>query len=199
MSDLWKPILGYEGIYSVSNNGCVRSEPRMSRNNHPFGGHNLKPIFDGKYEYVNLAKDGRAKKIAVHAIVCAAFHGPRPSACHQVAHWDGHHRNNRSANLRWATPKENHDDQKRHGTAIRGERARSKLTAKVVTDIRREYFTKSKTYGCLVSSYKISEGYLYQILRGSAWKHIPFPDGCAALPVRNPRKTSIGGEDGQAT
>ena len=29
-SEIWKPIVGYEGLYEVSNKGRVRSLPRMT-------------------------------------------------------------------------------------------------------------------------------------------------------------------------
>ena len=41
----------------------------------------------------------------IHFLVCTAFHGPKPSENHQVAHADGCPSNVRSDNLRWATPR----------------------------------------------------------------------------------------------
>lgn len=48
--------------------------------------------------------------------MCRAFHGPKPTPEHEVAHWDGVRTNFVLSNLRWATKKENREDQKRHGT-----------------------------------------------------------------------------------
>jgi hypothetical protein len=76
------------------------------------------------YQHVTLRKDGADKRFAVHVIVCTAFHGPRPSDRHQAAHNDGDPGNNRVSNLRWATPKENQADRRRHGTAERGDGGR---------------------------------------------------------------------------
>ncbi|WP_208609489.1 HNH endonuclease signature motif containing protein [Streptomyces atriruber] len=56
---------------------------------------------------------------SAHFLVCVAFHGPRPTASHQVAHGDGDPTNNRPCNLRWATPAENSAGAVRHGTAGR--------------------------------------------------------------------------------
>lgn len=43
----------------------------------------------------------------IHTLVCLAFHGPKPTPKHQVAHKDCNKMNNGYLNLRWATPKEN--------------------------------------------------------------------------------------------
>ncbi len=56
--------------------------------------------------------------LPVHTLVCEAFHGPRPTPKHQVAHGDGDRLNNRASNLRWATPKENGADRIRHSMGL---------------------------------------------------------------------------------
>jgi hypothetical protein len=58
----------------------------------------------------------RRTNVGFHVLVCEAFHGPRPSPDHEVAHCDGNRANNRSSNVRWATPKENAADRSLHGT-----------------------------------------------------------------------------------
>lgn len=58
----------------------------------------------------------RKTNVPFHVLVCEAFHGPRPSSAHQVAHNDGSRINNTANNLRWATAKENASDRSRHGT-----------------------------------------------------------------------------------
>ncbi len=53
--------------------------------------------------------------VRIHKAVCRAFHGPAPTARHEVAHNDGDRRNNGEDNLRWATRKENAIDATIHG------------------------------------------------------------------------------------
>jgi hypothetical protein len=65
-------------------------------------------------------EDGTRENIAVHRMVCEAFHGPAPTLTHHAAHWDGNRKNNIPNNLRWATCSENHADKIRHGTTNRG-------------------------------------------------------------------------------
>ncbi|ATN93431.1 HNH endonuclease family protein [Pseudoalteromonas phage J2-1_QLiu-2017] len=43
----------------------------------------------------------------IHAIVCEAFHGPRPSDSHEAAHIDGNSYNNHKDNLKWMTRTQN--------------------------------------------------------------------------------------------
>lgn len=73
------------------------------------------------YPRVNLFVDGRHIVRYVHPLVCEAFHGPKPTAKHQAAHYDGSKDNNAAENLRWATPWENSQDSIRHGTRPKGD------------------------------------------------------------------------------
>lgn len=80
----------------------------------------LTPWVDGDgYSHVTLRVGDKLKRIAVHKLVLTAFHGCAPTARHQSAHGDGDPSNNRDDNLRWATPKENQADRRKHGRAER--------------------------------------------------------------------------------
>jgi hypothetical protein len=92
------------------------------------------------YIVLQIRKNGRCLKrnCGKHVLVCEAFHGPRPSEHHEAAHWDGVRTNNSESNLRWATPKENAADRKRHGRDNRGnQHGCAKLTTNDVFEIRR--------------------------------------------------------------
>jgi len=78
MSEIWKEIYGYEGLYEVSTKGNVRSLNRYV--DHYKGGKSLKngklvTIFKYRsgYCYVNLSKNGKNKKYKVHRLVANAF------------------------------------------------------------------------------------------------------------------------------
>jgi hypothetical protein len=73
-----------------------------------------KPAVSGGRPHPHFQYCGRT--LAVHVVVCTAFHGSRPSPVHQAAHRNGVPTDNRAANIRWATPKENQADRERHGT-----------------------------------------------------------------------------------
>lgn len=110
-SEEWRPIKNFHGC-EVSNLGRVRS----NRSSHKGYFRHLRilkgTISKNGYHYVNL--DGIPKTI--HCFVLEAFVGPCPEGM-EACHWDGIRSNNRLPNLRWDTPKANHEDSVRHGTA----------------------------------------------------------------------------------
>ena len=130
----WRPVVGYAG-YEVSNFGRVRSLPRIivKRNGH-------RQIVRGcirkqylrtdshHYWYAHMGAGGQY----THILVCTAFHGPKPTAKHKVAHRDGNGLNNAAQNLRWATSKENEADKRLHG------RQRRVLSGIEVAEIRQQ-------------------------------------------------------------
>lgn len=69
----------------------------------------------GGYTYVNLRLwKKKSKLFRVHVLVMLAFIGPRPPGLY-VCHDNGDPADNRLENLKYATPKENSADRKRHG------------------------------------------------------------------------------------
>lgn len=111
MEEEWRDVVGYEGLYQVSNLGRVR---RMSasftdtkgRLRH-FVGRVLRPqkLRHG-YVYVNLWKDNVRKGCTIHRLVAIAFI-PNPDNKPQVNHIDGDRANNKVENLEWTTNSEN--------------------------------------------------------------------------------------------
>jgi hypothetical protein len=63
---------------------------------------------------LTIATGKRVKKF-IHALVCEAFHGPRPAGF-EVRHLDGNRKNNKPSNLAWGTRSENAKDRVLHGT-----------------------------------------------------------------------------------
>ncbi len=116
----------YEG-YSVDTEGNVWSD----MNWRGMGRRKLTPFPNSHgYPFVKVRCDGRMKKALVHVLVCEAFHGPKPSALHQVRHLNGVRADCRAVNLAWGTVAENAADRKAHGTeraAQNGKAGASKL------------------------------------------------------------------------
>ena len=122
MSDMevWKPVPGYEGHYSVSSLGRVRSESRTITNKN---GHRrripeiiLTPekIWIGGHLRVELSKNSKHKKRYVHRLVLETFVGEAPPGT-QACHWNDDPEDNRLENLRWGTLSENTLDKVRNG------------------------------------------------------------------------------------
>jgi hypothetical protein len=136
----WRPIEGYPG-YEASSLGNIRSLDRtiIDKNGveKRMRGRVLAPARHGQYNYFSVGL-GRGAHTNVHALVCTAFHGKKPSDAHGAAHNDGDGFNNRPENLRWATQKENMADTVMHGTRYRGRKHWSaKLSEDDVREIRR--------------------------------------------------------------
>ena len=93
--EIWKPVLGFEGRYEVSNLGNVKS---LTRNKL------LKPRSNQKYLFVALGKSHKPKYI--HRAVWEAFNGPIPEGL-QINHNDENKLNNSLSNLSLVTPREN--------------------------------------------------------------------------------------------
>ncbi len=95
--EVWKDVKGYEGLYQVSNLGKVRSLFRYKKR--------LKPCKSNiGYEYVNLYKNNKMKRISIHKLVAENFI-MKPIL--EINHKDGDKTNNCVDNLEWVTPKEN--------------------------------------------------------------------------------------------
>lgn len=97
-SEEWRPVVGYEELYEVSDQGRVR----------PVGGEVMKPQITGTspYLHVFLHKTGSKPKYAnIHRLVAIAFI-PNPEGKRCVDH-RGEKTDNRASMLRWATNSEN--------------------------------------------------------------------------------------------
>lgn len=103
MNEIWKDVVGYEGLYQVSNMGRVKSlnywrtgQERLLR---------LIPSTSG-YLKVKLHRDSKGKWYNVHKLVAQAFI-PNPNSKPCIDHINTIRTDNRADNLRWVTCKEN--------------------------------------------------------------------------------------------
>lgn len=112
----WRPVVGYEGAYEVSDLGRVRSLDRITDRGRRWRGRLMTPAtMPAGYQVVTLWRDGAQRTHLVHRLVLTAFVGPQ-SARTEVRHGDGDPANNALTNLAWGTHSENQHDQVAHGT-----------------------------------------------------------------------------------
>ena len=99
----WKNVIGYEGLYEVSNTGQVRSLDRYVKYSngriHLHKGKVLSPVKDKDgYLAVFLSCNGKQKTIRIHRLVAQVFI-ENPDNLPEVNHLDEDKTNNRVDNL----------------------------------------------------------------------------------------------------
>lgn len=108
--EIWKPVVGYEGLYEVSNLGNVKAVEKIV--GHPTGQcrrpEKMIKLQNNSYGYyvVNLSKDGKPHTKGVHILVAEAFLEKPEGKC-EVDHINRNRKDNRVENLKWCTHKEN--------------------------------------------------------------------------------------------
>ena len=110
MREEWRDVVGYEGLYQVSNLGRVKGVARkVNRNGHmvsvPERLLNQSDNTNG-YLRVSLSKGNHVKQAFVHRLVAEAF-VDNPKGCKYIAHLDSDRHNNKPDNLVWCTQSEN--------------------------------------------------------------------------------------------
>lgn len=169
--EIWKPVVGYEGLYEVSNLGNVRSVKKI-----------IKPHIIKGYLGVSLCKGGVKKKLFIHRLVAFAF----PEICGE--YFEGavcNHKNenkldNRAENLEWCTVAENDNWGNRNQKISKARRNDIRLSKPVgqytlqwllvavypsLKEAERQ--TKihtSNIYNCCCGKYKQAGGYYWKYL-----------------------------------
>lgn len=108
---LWRDVVGYEGMYIISDEGEVVSLPRKVYGRNKNGEivahrvekvlkHHLRGKGNNFYPAVTLTKDGNSKAFSVHRLVAEAFI-PNPENFPEVNHKDENPLNCNVDNLEW--------------------------------------------------------------------------------------------------
>lgn len=110
-SEIWKDVVGYEGLYQVSNFGNVKSVDRIilrsSTPQHIKGKAVRQGIQNTGYKIVALWNKKKRKVFLVHRLVADAFIPKTDLFRNNVDHINGIRTDNHVRNLRWCTQKEN--------------------------------------------------------------------------------------------
>lgn len=167
--EIWKDIIGYEGLYQVSSLGRVRSLDRYVKySNGQIHLHKGKVLSLVKsnlgYLLVSLCCNGKYKSISVHRLVAQAFI-ENPDNLPEVNHRNEDKTDNRVENLEFCDRSYNNNygsrkDKERdtkikngYWTGLRSDLSKKEYNKKYYQDNReyyRQYYQKKKDtkYGC---------------------------------------------------
>jgi len=162
----WLPVVGYEGLYSVSDLGRVKSHwysnPRI-----------LAPSVtrDGYLKVVLSGHNGR-KNSTIHTLVMGSHFGRRPRGL-DISHKDGDKCNNLLSNLEYLSHKENINKKHEHGTTARGEsNGNSNLNEIKVCAMRLLHSTGNYTYTYIGNMFNIDKATANRAINNKTWSHI---------------------------
>jgi hypothetical protein len=164
MTEEWKPVPEFKGLYEVSNHGRIRTIKT---------GKIKKPTIDKKdgRPAVLLWEKNKYKLRRVGRIVLRAFCG-EPISGHECCHNDGDPTNNHLSNLRWDTASANQKDRVKHGTSNRGEQCG---TAKLTEAQARAIIADRRLHRIIAEEYGVQQSMVSRIKSGKRWGHLQVP------------------------
>lgn len=168
MSEVWKPAPGFDGAYSVSSLGRVRSERSTPGASWVGKIINAAPDKNG-YRRFDARVKGVRKYVSVHRLVCEAFNGAPTPESPEVNHKNGDKADNRPENLEWCSRAGNTLHVHRVLGLHRGESVPwAKLTDADVRAIRMDARSNVK----VAAAYGVSKETIRQIRHRLKWSHV---------------------------
>jgi len=177
MKEEWRPVVGYEGVYEVSNFGNV---VRVSSCTGKPCRKPLKKELRKGYRSFTLSMDGTTKHVLAHRETWKAFVGSIPDGM-QINHKDGDKDNPHLTNLEVVTPSENKLHSYRELGASKpippasgkkgSENLNARLTEQDVINIRR-IIASGETQDAVARIYNVNQTQISRIVLRKSWAHI---------------------------
>lgn len=169
IKEMFVPIVGYEGIYEISNLGRIKS---LQKSNEKI----LNPtkLDKSKYLKITLWKCGVQKSYDIHRLVAIAF-VENENNLPEVNHKDTIKHNNCSSNLEWCTRKQNAIHARINGLMVprKGEEnSFAVLTEKDVMKIRELHSTGKYYVADIARLFSVSFNCAAYAIKRKTWKHI---------------------------
>lgn len=167
----WKPVVGWDEYYEVSNMGRVRRIAGGQGVRTQGTTKKLSPDMAG-YLCTTLNRPGMQMRPHVHRLVLETFVGPCPDGM-ECRHVDGNQMNNWLSNLKWGTSQENAEDRVRQGRV-----PSLKTWAKKITSVK--YIGEEMTYDIEVADpwhNFVAEGFVvHNSYNEMSARYTPLPD-----------------------
>ena len=162
----WKDVVGFEGLYKVSNLGRIRSIGYGGRRGNIMAVHPDK----GGYLKIRLTKDKKDYSFLVHRLVAMAFI-PNLYNYETINHKDFNTQNNCVENLEWCTQKYNNKYSRDAGHYYYSEKARAaaKRNRKIPDEVAKLIFAdyqKGMKQADLASKYKVTKAFVCRLVHG---------------------------------
>lgn len=136
--EVWKDILGYEGIYMVSNFGRIKSYVKTHNDYYIM---NQYPNKNNGRLYVHFYKEGKRKAFQVHRLVGYSFvEGYDAETSNTINHIDLDVTNNKASNLEWVSQSENNKHAYDNGKTVITSNHHKKFK-KIILDDKYEFKT----------------------------------------------------------
>lgn len=155
----WRAVVGFEGLYEISNAGRVRSVARGTLIA-------LVPNIKSGYIYASLS-GGYRRTIQVHRLVAEAFL-PRPPDCHHVNHKNFERSDNRVENFEWCTPAQNTAHSAAAGRFSGGHGILSESDIPVIL----ARLAHGHSRKMIAADYGLRPQAIGKIARGERWRHL---------------------------
>lgn len=186
--ELWKPVIGFEDFYEISNMGRLKSlartesyplkksDPNSKMRTKKYEDKILRQKFKkdkkGELSYLVVPLKGKIKKFA-HVLVAQAFI-PNPENKPFVNHLKGIKYDNRDFMLEWCTRIENerHSWRELNRQSAKGENSsNARLKTHQVLEIRQRY-SEGEMPKSIGDSFGVNRSLISNIVARRTWKHI---------------------------
>ena len=179
--EVWRPVVGWEGLYEVSSHGRVRSVDRVHEQKgrygqivrHLYKGQLLSPRIRRYYLAVTFCIDNKLIAFPIHRLVAQAF-VPNPDNLPCINHKDECKTNNHADNLEWCSILYNN----KYGTRLdKVAKARSKPIEQL--SIEDEHVAFFQSVAAAARKLNVRPNHIYSVITGNKksaygykWRHV---------------------------